>query len=218
MKAAERSLVLLKNDGVLPLNGVKRIVVIGPHADSTRVLRGNYSSSQSSPPVSIVEGLHRVLPSVIVTHVPWSPSATDGDPVPTLSLRGPDGKPGLRSEDTGDAKNRVTWTGLLVPPAAGTYRLGVLGPASELTFDGKVLVEPGPRPAADLPEFALVTLEKGRRYPIRITNEVRFGWRSPGLFWKRVSLQAEKDLSAAAASDVLSSRRSALPRTSKARR
>ena len=200
LKAAERSLVLLKNDGVLPLNGVKRIVVIGPHADSTRVLRGNYSSSQSSPPVSIVEGLHRVLPSVIVTHVPWSPSATDGDPVPTLSLRGPDGKPGLRSEDTGDAKNRVTWTGLLVPPAAGTYRLGVLGPASELTFDGKVLVEPGPRPAADLPEFALVTLEKGRRYPIRITNEVRFGWRSPGLFWKRVSLQAEKDLSAAAAS------------------
>ena len=200
LKAAERSLVLLKNDGVLPLNGVKRIAVIGPHADSTRVLRGNYSSSQSSPPVSIVEALHRVLPSVIVTHVPWSPSATDGDPVPTLSLRGPDGKPGLRSEDTGDAKNRVIWTGFLVPPATGTYRLGVVGPESELMFDGKTLVEPGPRPAADLPEFALVTLEKGRRYPIRITNEVRFGWRSPGLFWKRVSLQAEKDLSAAAAS------------------
>ncbi len=200
LKAAERSLVLLKNDGVLPLNGVKRIAVIGPHADSTRVLRGNYSSSQSSPPVSIVEALHRVLPSVIVTHVPWSPSATDGDPVPTLSLRGPDGKPGLRSEDTGDAKNRVIWTGFLVPPATGTYRLGVVGPESELIFDGKTLVEPGPRPAADLPEFALVTLEKGRRYPIRITNEVRFGSRSPGLFWKRVSLQAERDLSAAAAS------------------
>jgi beta-glucosidase len=200
LKAAERSLVLLKNDGVLPLNGVKRIAVIGPHADSTRVLRGNYSSSQSSPPVSIVEALHRVLPSVIVTHVPWSPSATDGDPVPTLSLRGPDGKPGLRSEDTGDAKNRVIWTGFLVPPATGTYRLGVVGPESELMFDGKTLVEPGPRPAADLPEFALVTLEKGRRYPIRITNEVRFGSRSPGLFWKRVSLQAERDLSAAAAS------------------
>ena len=183
---------------MLPLKGVKRIVVIGPHADSTRVLRGNYSSSQSSPPVSIVDGLRRVLPNVTVTHVPWSPSATDGDPVPTLSLRAPDGKPGLRAEDPGDAKTRVAWTGFLVPPASGTYRLGVTGSESELTFDGKVLVEPGPtRPTS---EFAIVTLEKGRRYPVRITNEVRFGSRSPGLFWKRVSLHAEADLAAAAAS------------------
>jgi beta-glucosidase len=199
LKAAERSLVLLKNDGVLPLKGVKRIAVIGPHADSTRVLRGNYSSAQSSPPISILDGLRRALPKVTVVHVPWSPSATDGDPVPTAVLRGPDGKPGLRAEDASDAKNRVIWTGSLVAPASGTYRLGVGGPRSELTFDGKTIVTPGARPAADLPSFALVTLEKGHRYPIRITNEVRFGNRGPGLFWKRVSLQAEKDLIAAAA-------------------
>jgi beta-glucosidase len=34
---------------------------------------------------------------------------------------------------------------------------------------------------------------------VRITNEARFQSRSPGLFWKRISLQAEKDLAAAAA-------------------
>jgi beta-glucosidase len=199
LKAAERSLVLLKNDGVLPLKGVKRIALVGPHADSTRVLRGNYSSAQSSPPISILAGLRRALPGVTVTHVPWSPSATDGDPVPTSVLRGPDGKPGLRSADAADAKNKVVWTGFLVPPAAGTYRLGVVGAGSELTFDGKTLVEAGPRPAADLPSFAIVTLAKGHRYPIRISNETRFGSRGPGLFWKRVSLNAEKDLLAGAA-------------------
>jgi beta-glucosidase len=199
LKSAERSLVLLKNDGVLPLHGVKRIAVVGPHGDSTRVLRGNYSSSQSSPPVSIVDGLRRVLQNVTVTHVPWSPSVTDGDPVPTSALRGPDGKPGLHPEELGDGTRRMTWTGSLVPPATGTYRLGVTGASSELMFDGKVLVEAGPRPAADLPTFQIVTLEKGRRYPIRITNEIRFQSRSPGLFWKRVSLQAEKDVAAAAA-------------------
>ncbi len=199
LKAAERSLVLLKNDGVLPLHGVKRIAVVGPHADSTRVLRGNYSSSQSSPPVSIVDGLRRVLKNVTITHVPWSPSVTDGDPVPTSVLRSPDGKAGLHAEESGEAPRRVTWTGSLVAPATGTYRLGVSGAGSELTFDGKVLVPAGARPAADLPSFEVVTLTKGRRYPVRITNEVRFGSRSPGLFWKRISLQPEKDLALAAA-------------------
>ena len=199
LKTAERSLVLLKNDGVLPLHGVKRVVVVGPHADSTRVLRGNYSSSQSSPPVSIVDGLRRVVQNVTVTHVPWSPSVTDGDPVPASALRAPDGKPGLRAEETGDTPRRVTWTGSLTPPASGTYRLGVSGASSELMFDGKVLVAAGARPAADLPSFEVVTLEKGRRYPVRVTNDARFQSRSPGLFWKRISLQAEKDLTAAVA-------------------
>ncbi len=96
--SAEKSLVLLKNDGVLPLGKTARIAVIGPHGDATRVLRGNYSSQLSSPPISLVEGLQRALPSANVRHVPWSPSITDGDPIPASALRSPDGKPGLRAE------------------------------------------------------------------------------------------------------------------------
>ncbi|HPS43936.1 MAG TPA: glycoside hydrolase family 3 N-terminal domain-containing protein [Treponemataceae bacterium] len=43
-KAAEKSIVLLKNDGVLPLARAKRrIAVIGPNADSIRNMLGDYS-------------------------------------------------------------------------------------------------------------------------------------------------------------------------------
>jgi beta-glucosidase len=245
LKTAEKSLVLLKNDGVLPLAGVKRILVVGPHADSTRVLRGNYSSSLSSPPISIVDGLRRALPRVTVTHVAWSPSITDGDPVPTAALRSPDGKPGLRAEYyeaegvipkrfasreeysriTGEMKfsskpsvtriepgtagrgstlaqlsdhYRVVWTGFLVPPASGTYRIGVRGFSGELTFDGKLLTEPGEVRWGALSKLATVTLEKGHRYPIRITAVAHGGLAGTELLWKRVSMHAEADLAAAA--------------------
>ena len=108
LESAEKSLVLLKNDGVLPLKDIKRIAVIGPHADATRVLRGNYSSQLSSPPVSLVDGLRRALPDATVTLVSWSPSITDGDPIPTSALRAPDGQPGLRADyyDAADALPR----------------------------------------------------------------------------------------------------------------
>jgi len=43
-KAAEKSIVLLKNDGALPLDRAKkRIAVIGPNADSVRNMLGDYS-------------------------------------------------------------------------------------------------------------------------------------------------------------------------------
>ncbi|MFL6550004.1 MAG: glycoside hydrolase family 3 N-terminal domain-containing protein, partial [Povalibacter sp.] len=98
LRGAAQSLVLLKNDGVLPLKGVRRIALIGPHADATRVLRGNYSSQLSSPPISLVEGLRQTLPTATVTLVPGEPSITDGDSIPTSVLRSPEGKPGLRAE------------------------------------------------------------------------------------------------------------------------
>ena len=98
LKTAEKSLVLLKNDGVLPLAGVKRIVVVGPHADATRVLRGNYSSALSSPPVSMVEGLRRALPGVTRDTRTVVPVGDGWRSVPTEALRTPDGKPGLRAE------------------------------------------------------------------------------------------------------------------------
>ena len=57
---AEKSLVLLKNDGVLPLNAnqIRTLAVIGPHADET--LLGGYSSIPRQT-VSIVAGLQAKL-------------------------------------------------------------------------------------------------------------------------------------------------------------
>ncbi|MDN5315647.1 MAG: beta-glucosidase [Clostridiales bacterium] len=49
LEAARKSIVLLKNDGVLPLNreNIKSIAVIGPTADSKVVLSGNYNGTAS---------------------------------------------------------------------------------------------------------------------------------------------------------------------------
>ena len=58
LKAAENSMVLLKNDGVLPLNPeeVRTIAVIGPNADSVAALEGNYNGT-SSRYVTFLEGI-----------------------------------------------------------------------------------------------------------------------------------------------------------------
>ena len=60
LEAAEKSMVLLENDGVLPLDSrkIKTIAVIGPNADSVAALEGNYNGT-SSRYVTFLEGLHR---------------------------------------------------------------------------------------------------------------------------------------------------------------
>ena len=62
-KIANESMVLLKNDGVLPLktSGIK-IAVVGPLADQTKVLLGNYNGTPTHT-VSILEGLRRSFPT-----------------------------------------------------------------------------------------------------------------------------------------------------------
>ena len=95
LQSAERSMVLLKNEGVLPLRPGAKVAVIGPLGDATRVLRGNYSSTLSGTPVSVLEGLRKAMPADQVTLVPFGESVTDGDRVPTSALQTPDGKPGV---------------------------------------------------------------------------------------------------------------------------
>lgn len=46
-KMAQESIVLLKNNGILPLDRSKKIAVIGPNADSKTVLLGNYNGNPS---------------------------------------------------------------------------------------------------------------------------------------------------------------------------
>lgn len=57
-RAAKESIVLLKNDGILPLHKdrIKTIGVIGPNADSREALIGNYHGT-SSRYITILEGI-----------------------------------------------------------------------------------------------------------------------------------------------------------------
>lgn len=100
-KLANESMVLLKNDGLLPLKpGIRKIAVVGPLADQTRPLLGNYAG-QPTHIVSILDGLHAEFPNATVTFVPGTQFLrTDGSPVPDALLTTPDGKPGLKADYT----------------------------------------------------------------------------------------------------------------------
>jgi beta-glucosidase len=98
-KLANESMVLLKNDGLLPLKpGIKKIAVIGPLADQTRVLLGNYAGSPTHS-VSVLDGLKAEFPSATIIYVPGTQFLrSDGNPVPDFALTSPKGKPGLKAE------------------------------------------------------------------------------------------------------------------------
>jgi len=258
LKAAEKSIVLLKNDGLLPLDkpGVK-IALVGPLADSTHVLRGNYSSMQSAPPVSVLAGLRKVLPRAKIVHVPFGPSLTDGDSVPASALRTANGKPGLKAEyfnatyvpppltnvagsfwdrvkaekdrlarfkyaarpavsrvEPGIAargnelvavsdNHRVIWTGFLVPPESGTYRMGLTGFMGSVSLDGKEIASLDHAQWGGMPKMTDVPLVKGKLYRIRVVTEAH-GLSGIDFKWQLVSGQPEEKLRAVAAeSDVI---------------
>jgi beta-glucosidase len=93
---ANESIVLLKNDGTLPLKqGAIKIAVVGPLADQTKYLLGNYNGSPTHT-VSVLEGLKAEFPQAQITFVPGTLFLrTDGDTVPESVLTTSDGKPGL---------------------------------------------------------------------------------------------------------------------------
>ncbi len=69
-RAAQEAIVLLKNDGLLPLpKTFRRIAVIGPTADDTPSLLGNYHGTPSAP-VTVLQGIRKALPQTEVLYAP----------------------------------------------------------------------------------------------------------------------------------------------------
>ncbi|RDS84509.1 glucan 1,4-alpha-glucosidase [Dyella monticola] len=67
-RAADESIVLLKNNGILPLSrSTRRIAVIGPTADDVTALVGNYHGTPAAP-VTILQGIREAAPNASITY------------------------------------------------------------------------------------------------------------------------------------------------------
>ncbi|HEY4984782.1 MAG TPA: glycoside hydrolase family 3 C-terminal domain-containing protein [Verrucomicrobiae bacterium] len=90
LKMARESIVLLKNDSLLPLDRakIKRIAVIGTNASSVAVLLGNYNGTPARP-VTILDGIKSVAGTNIrVIYEPACPLALrkDGTDKPNAQM------------------------------------------------------------------------------------------------------------------------------------
>ena len=230
LKIARESMVLLKNDGVLPLKAQSgKIAVVGPLAASLHVLEGNYSGTPSRSATAL-DGIRKQFAAAQVSFTPGTNFLLEDTGVPSSALSTPDGKSGLKAEYFSDAAFKgaadlvkveqdvnydfapgtvtktkiysVRWTGFLTPPESGTYRLGLDGSLDRLWLDGKMIVD-DPKSHDSRPAVAEVALEKGRRYQLKIEY---FQGRARGvkLVWTRLSPDPLGDAVAAAKqSDVV---------------
>jgi beta-glucosidase len=154
-EVARASLVLLKNDGLLPLKAApRRIAVIGPNADSVDALVGNYNGTPSKP-VTLLSGLRQRFPEARIDFVEGTGhTGAPFKPVPAgaLCLDAACTRPGVRMEVFGTADvgvapirtseearvrfgwgrpNReerdaaVRWTGWITPSTSGAHRFQV---------------------------------------------------------------------------------------------
>jgi beta-glucosidase len=171
LRAARESMVLLKNDGLLPLKKtVKRIAVVGPLADQVPVLLGNYNN-QPSRAVTALAGIKAAFPDAEITYVPGTNFLRLLDPVPTSALEAPDGRMGVKGEYFASSDlsgtalvtkiypqldfavrgrraapdapdaHSARFTGTLTPDESGIYEIGLATPNTKLWLDDKLVVD-----------------------------------------------------------------------------
>ena len=231
LKLARETMVLLKNDGVLPLRkaAVKRIAVVGPLADQVDVLLGNYHGFPLHP-VTALDGLRAEFPDAQIRFEPGTDFLRQAEPVPTAVLSTPEGQPGLKGEywrgadmtgapaltrvDAKVAFDRNTpaaipdatatssrWTGYVTAPADGTWRIGIDGRATRLWIDDK-LVADNSDPQQRGPNLVERVFRKGERHAVRIEQGAsRF---PPRFVWSEVRSDAlERAVAAAREADLV---------------
>ncbi len=107
------------------------------------------------------------------------PRLTRIDPRVDFSGQNPDNPKGFSGENFS-----VRWTGVLVPPASGVYQLGAGADDGFRVFlDGKLLVEDWTNHARRT-LVAPVTLQKGRKYEIRMEYFQGMGGANATLLWQ----------------------------------
>ena len=107
LRAAREAIVLLKNDGLLPLaKDLKSVAVIGPVADELAALLGNYCGTPSHA-VTPLEGIRRKVSPETVVYTAQGCEIADGVPplraIPAACLRPP-------ADSTGHALHGLSGT------------------------------------------------------------------------------------------------------------
>jgi beta-glucosidase len=198
-RLARESMVLLKNNGALPLKkSVKRIAVVGPLADSTSALHGNYNGS-SAHTVSALEGIRKQFATARVSYAQGTRFLHDSaQPVSADVLFTEDGKPGLKGEyfqgvdlegtpvgvridpqvnfefasqgidGLNNTNFSVRWTGILRPKISGAYEIGFNGDDGYRVWIDGKLVVEDWSNHAPNTKLAPLMLEKGKEYAVKI--------------------------------------------------
>ncbi|SFR80583.1 beta-glucosidase [Mitsuaria sp. PDC51] len=232
LETARRSLVLLKNDGLLPLKTPpRRIAVIGPNADSVDALVGNYNGTPSRP-VTLLAGLKARYPDARIDFVEgtgWVAPPLEDLPAERLCADAACTRPGLSFErfanlqlegppisstveaqarfrwgwpDAHDRQESARWSGFVRAAESGEHLFRLKGNRGY-----RVWID-GER-VVDLWDIAWPTstrgvqLEAGRTYALRV-EALQTGWEGEQrLQWSRPGASDEAALAAAREADLV---------------
>ncbi len=213
LQAARESMVLLKNNGVLPLAAsTRKISVVGPLADQLRAMLGNYNGLPSRA-TTVLAGIRKQFSGAQVTYEPGANFPDVTVTVPATVLQTDDGKPGLKTQyfagselagaalftridaqvglkrgsaelPQGVPSFSIRWSGWLVPNESGKYKLGLYGASNTLSLDGTMLVDTRTR-HAPVTRTVEMELVKGRRYAITVESSSGIE-QMVNLIWSRV--------------------------------
>jgi beta-glucosidase len=196
LKMAQESMVLLKNDGLLPLaRAPRRIAVIGPNADNVDALVGNYNG-QPSNPVTVLDGIRARFPHAQIDYAPGTGLAGPAEPpVPDAVLCADAActTRGLKAEQFAGAElagapvtsgvernarvdwqddkrnSSIRWSGYFKAQQAGAYRLRFQSQAGYRIWLGdKQIVDAWDVTDSPSIEAGSATLQAGEVVPIRI--------------------------------------------------
>jgi beta-glucosidase len=226
LEAARKSIVLLENNGALPLRKA-RIAVIGADADDLGVLEANYHGTAIRP-VTPLDGIRKRFGAANVIYAQGSVLAEGAPVVLPENALWANGKPGLAVEVrdangklirsgrdrridfnyTKTAPFRATWTGEFVPPGPGRYRLKLDGPACwhacpphdsvRLWIGGEKRID------GSIGGSLETEVEGGAPVPIRVEIDHRGGDEGLRLQWiAPAEVQSQEALAAVRGADVI---------------